>query len=188
MKSISLKFFLSHARISRPMPRLAWPADTLTRLLLRVAAGAVFITLGQMKFFDSILLGTDAISIPQGPEGFAQYLAAIGVPFPLFNAYMVCLIEMACGLGLMASAFLPAPGPLTRLCALPLTGDMVVALGTVGVPNLMGQPVMMQGVAVTTQAWRLPLEAVLLVICMLFLLRPLPRGATPPVKELTARV
>ncbi len=178
----------SHALASRPALRLPRPADTLTRIALRAMAGAVFITLGQMKLFDSILLGTDAVTIPQGPEGFAQYLAAIGIPFPLFNAYMVCLVEMLCGLGLVASAFLPSPGLLTRLCALPLTGDMIVALGTVGVPNLLGRPVVMDGVAVTTQAWRLPLEGVLLVICLLFLLRPLPSRSGQPVKGLTAGV
>lgn len=154
--------------------RLPASAETLARVALRAAAGTVFITLGQMKFFESILLGTDAVVIPDGPEGFAQYLAAIGVPFPLFNAYMVCWVEMICGLGLLLSAFLPASGCLTRLCALPLAGDMIVALLTVGIPNLLGSPVRMDGVAVTTQAWRLPLEASLLVIVLLFLWRPRP--------------
>ena len=164
-------------RSKRHSPR---QQETLARIALRTAAGGVFITLGAMKFFDRILLGTDAVTIPLGPEGFAQYLAAIGVPFPLFNAYMVCLVEILCGLGLIASAFAPFASRFTRLCALPLVGDMVVALATVGVPNLLGHPVMMQGVAVTQQAWRLPLEAVLLVICALFLWRPLP---TPSKEE-----
>ncbi len=164
----------AHASAGGRSFRLPRPADTLARVALRAAAGSVFITLGQMKFFDSILLGTDAVVIPNGPEGFAQYLAAIGLPFPLFNAYMVCWVEMICGLGLLLSAFLPASGHLTRLCALPLAGDMIVALLTVGIPNLWGSPVRMDGVAVTTQAWRLPLEATLLAMMLLFLWRPLP--------------
>jgi uncharacterized membrane protein YphA (DoxX/SURF4 family) len=155
--------------------RFTRPADSTVRLLLRVAAGVVFITLGQMKFFDSILLGTDAVTLPQGPEGFAQYLAAIGVPFPLLNAYMVCLLEMICGVGLVLSAFLPMPAITTRLAALPLVGDMVVALVTVGVPNLLGHPVMLEGVAVTHQAWRLPLELSLLLITLMLLIKPLAR-------------
>lgn len=166
----------AHSRWSSRLPRLPRTEESLLRIALRVVAGAVFITLGQMKFFDSILLGTDAVTLPTGPDGFAQYLAAIGVPFPLFNAYMVCLVEMLCGLGLVLSTFLPASAFLTRLCALPLVGDMIVALSTVGIPNLLGHPVMLGGVAVTTQAWRLPLEGLLLVISALFLVRP----RTPP--------
>jgi uncharacterized membrane protein YphA (DoxX/SURF4 family) len=165
--------------------RLPKSADTLARVALRAAAGTVFITLGYLKFFDSIHLGTDAVVIPSGPEGFAQYLAAIGVPFPLFNAYMVCWVEMICGLGLLLSSFLPASGHLTRLCALPLAGDMIVALATVGIPNLLGHPVMMEGVAVTTQSWRLPLEVIQLVIVMIFLWKPLPASSRLAVGRLS---
>jgi putative oxidoreductase len=155
------------------------PADSPLRLALRVAAAVAFVTLGQMKFFDSILLGTDAVVLPDGPTGFAQYLAAIGVPFPLLSAYMVCLVEMLCGVGLVLSAFLPAPGILTRLTALPLFVDMAVATVTVGIPNLLGHPVMLDGVAVTNQIWRLPLEAGLLAAMIYLLVRPLPRRREP---------
>lgn len=146
------------------------------RLAMRIIAGLVFITLGQMKFFDSILLGTDAISIPKGPEGFAQYLDAVGVPFPLLNAYMVCLVEMICGLGLMASAFLPRgrSAIATRMMAFPLMVDIFVATVAVGVRNAIGDPVRMQGIAVTAQVWRLPLEAALLLITLFFVIKPLP--------------
>lgn len=155
------------------------PADSTLRLVLRVAAMVAFVTLGQMKFFDSILLGTDAVVLPNGPEGFAQYLAAIGVPFPLLNAYMVCILEMICGVALVATAFLPKPSILTRLAALPLFFDMLVATITVGIPNLMGHPVMMDGVAVTNQIWRFPLEFSLLAITLLLVVRPLARRAEP---------
>jgi uncharacterized membrane protein YphA (DoxX/SURF4 family) len=155
------------------------PTDSTLRLVLRAAAMIAFVTLGQMKFFDSILLGTDAVVLPDGPEGFAQYLAAIGVPFPLLNAYMVCILEMLCGVGLLATAFLPKPAILTRLAALPLFADMVVATITVGIPNLMGNPVMMDGVAVTNQIWRLPLEFSLLAITLMLVVRPLARSREP---------
>jgi putative oxidoreductase len=157
------------------------PADSTLRLVLRVAAMIAFVTLGQMKFFDSILLGTDAVVLPQGPEGFAQYLAAIGVPFPLLNAYMVCILEMICGVGLVATAFMPKPSILTRLAALPLFIDMMVATITVGVPNLMGNPVMLDGVAVTNQIWRFPLEFSLLAITLMLVVRPLARRREPAV-------
>ncbi len=167
---------------TRPAPRtplLPRPADTPVRLVLRTLAGIVFVTLGQMKFFDSILLGTQAVSLPSGPEGFALYLGAIGVPFPLLNAYLVCLLEMICGVGLLLSAFLPAPALLTRLCALPLAGDMTVATLTVGLRNALGHPVLLEGVPVTQQFWRLPLEVSLLLITVLLLWRPLPRAPAP---------
>lgn len=145
------------------------------RFVLRFAAAFVFFTLGYIKFFHSIQLGTEAVSLPDGPEGFAQYLAAIGVPFPLFNAYLVCWVEMICGAGLVLSAFLPTPEILTRLAALPLMADMTVALLTVGIPNMLGHPVRLQEIAVTTQAWRLPLELAVFLIALMLLWRPLPR-------------
>jgi putative oxidoreductase len=152
------------------------------RFALRVIAGSVFIFLGQVKFFDSIHLGTEAVVLPRGPEGFAVYLGAIGVPFPLFNAYMVCWVEMSCGMLLMVGAFLPRNWStrLTRLTALPLMVDMLVAFVTVGLPNVLGRPVRVQDVAVTAQSWRLPLELALLVITGYLALKPLP---TFPVRE-----
>lgn len=162
-----------------PRLRLTRPKETAVRLGLRTAAALVFFTLGYIKFFHSIHLGTDAVVLPNGPEGFAQYLAAIGVPFPLFNAYMVCWVEMICGAGLVLSAFLPAPALLTRLAALPLVGDMTVALATVGIPNLLGHPVLLQGVAVTTQPWRLPLEFAVFLIALWLLWRPLAQARQP---------
>lgn len=147
------------------------------RFALRVIAGVVFIFLGQVKFFESIHLGTDEVVLPRGPEGFAIYLGAIGVPFPLFNAYMVCWVEMVCGMLLMLAAFLPRAYSVhvTRLTALPLMVDMLVALFTVGVPNALGHPVRVYHIAVTAQAWRLPLELALLLSTFYLVLNPLPR-------------
>ena len=166
---------LPHARSVRSTIRALRPSDSTLGLVLRAAAMIAFVTLGQMKFFDGILLGTDAVTLPQGPEGFAPYLAAIGVPFPLLNAYMVCILEMVCGVGLLMTAFLPKASILTRLAALPLFFDMVVATLTVGLRNLMGNPVMMDGIAVTNQVWRLPLELSLLAITLILLVKPLAR-------------
>lgn len=157
-------------------------AESRGRFLLRIFAGLVFIFLGQAKFFDSIHLGTAAISLPRGPEGFALYLSAIGVPFPLFNAYLVCLAEILCGALLLISPFLlqPYSSYATRLAALPLMVDMIVATLTVGVPNALGHPVRIHDIAVTEQPWRLPLEVCLLVITLYLLVRPLPRLQPEP--------
>src|SRR5690349_19872312 len=62
-----------------PALRLPRPADTTLRMALRFVAAFFFVTLGSMKFFDTIPLGTDAVSLPQGPVGFALYLQAVGV-------------------------------------------------------------------------------------------------------------
>ncbi|NMO20091.1 DoxX family protein [Pyxidicoccus fallax] len=158
------------------------------RFALRIIAGTVFVFLGQVKFFDTIHLGTDAVVLPRGPVGFAVYLSAVGVPFPLFHAYMVCWVEMVCGLFLMVGAFLPraCSTHLTRLTALPLMLDMVVALFTVGVPNALGHPVRVNDVAVTAQAWRLPLELVLLAITGYLVLKPLPAFQVRAPEEVTS--
>ncbi len=153
--------------------RLPRPTESSLRMMLRLVAGFFFFTFGYVKFFDTIALGTTAVTLPVGPVGFALYLEAVGVPFPLLNAYMVCWVEMVLGVGLVLSPFLPVSALLTRLCALPLAGDMVVALVTVGVPNLMGNPVLLDGVPVTTQLWRFPLELMLLLISVLLLWKPL---------------
>ncbi|QSQ27067.1 DoxX family protein [Pyxidicoccus parkwayensis] len=147
------------------------------RFALRVIAGVVFVFLGEVKFFASIHLGTDAVVLPRGPEGFAIYLGAIGVPFPLFNAYLVCWVEMVCGIFLMLAAFLPRSTSvhITRLTALPLMVDMLVAFFTVGLPNALGHPVRVNHIAVTTQVWRLPLELALLLITFYLMLNPIPR-------------
>jgi uncharacterized membrane protein YphA (DoxX/SURF4 family) len=156
-------------------PDSARIVESPQRFALRVLAGVVFVFLGQAKFFDSIHLGADAV-LPRGPAGFAMYLSAIGVPFPLFNAYMVCWVEIICGLLLMVGAFLPRPWSVhvTRLSAFPLMVDMLVAFVTVGLPNLFGHPVRVNDIAVTAQAWRLPLEVVLLLITFYLALRPIP--------------
>lgn len=169
---LAVRNFTHTAPALAPALRLPRPADSTTRMALRLVAGFFFFTFGYMKFFDTIMLGTEAVSLPQGPIGFALYLEAVGVPFPLLNAYVVCLVEMLCGVGLVLSPFLPAPSLLTRLCALPLTVAMAVAVITVGVRNLLGHPVLLNGVPVTAQFWRLPLEFMLLLISVLLLWRP----------------
>jgi len=166
-------------RLHRRGPHPHWPAETSLRLVLRAAVGMVFFVLGYLKFFETIPLGTEAVALPRGVEGFGQYLGLIGVPLPLLSAYVVCLVEMICGPALLVSAFLPAPAVLTRLSALPLMVAMTVATLTVGVPNLLGEPVLLHGVAITAQAWRFPLETAQLAIAVLFLWRPLPKRRAP---------
>jgi uncharacterized membrane protein YphA (DoxX/SURF4 family) len=86
-------------------------------ILVRLAVGGVFVSSGMVKFlFDN-----------QGPGRFAK----IGLPDPGTLATGVGAIEVVCGL-------LVAAGLFTRLAALPLVLDMLVALATTKVPLLFG--------------------------------------------------
>jgi putative oxidoreductase len=79
-------------------------------LILRLALGVTFVAHGREKLRD--------------PAGFAGFLRQIHVPFPLFNAWLVVLLETVGAVLLML-------GLATRLIALGLAIDMIVALATV---------------------------------------------------------
>ncbi|MEM1107836.1 MAG: DoxX family protein [Planctomycetota bacterium] len=76
-------------------------------LLLRVTLGGLFVFHGGAK-------------ISGGIDGFAGYLASLGVPFPLLNAYLAAGTEIVAGVAV-------ALGLLTRLASLPLAFTMGVA-------------------------------------------------------------
>jgi putative oxidoreductase len=78
-------------------------------LMLRLALGSVMFVAGWKKVFEF------------GVASFGRALAAEGVPLPEFFAYAVTLLELVGG------AFLIV-GLLSRLAALLLTIDMVVAI------------------------------------------------------------
>ncbi len=86
-------------------------------LALRVAVGFVFWTSGAVKF----------LFPNQGPLRFAK----IGFLAPTELAYMVGGVEIICGSLLLVGLF-------TRLAAVPLVIDMLVALATTKVPLLFG--------------------------------------------------
>lgn len=170
----------AEARRARFEPWLVHVPETQGRFQLRGVTGVIFILFGMMKLFDTtlpILVGAPGLHVPTGVEGFAQLLAGLGVPFPLFNAWFVIAVEVLCGLGLILGARLPATRLLTRLCALPLAVDMVVAL-SVGVRQVTGNPVVLQGLPVMNQFWRLPLEVSLLVGMVYLLCRPVAHRRT----------
>jgi uncharacterized membrane protein YphA (DoxX/SURF4 family) len=91
--------------------------DRLSRatVVLRAAVGGVFLASGTVKFlFDN-----------QGPGRFAK------IGFPQDVAYFVGSVEIVCGALLVVGLF-------TRLAAIPLVFDMIVALLTTKVPLLFG--------------------------------------------------
>lgn len=108
------------------MPR-ALPGDRIERLarsdapasilLVRCVVGAVFLLEGCLKFHDPAVFG-------------AGRFAKIGIPFPSFSAPFDGVFEIVCGIALMA-------GFLTRLAAIPMIINMVVAISSTKMPLLL---------------------------------------------------
>jgi len=89
------------------------PAATL---LVRLLVGGVFLSEGIQKF-----LFPDALGVGR--------FVKIGIPAPGVMAPFVGVVEIACGLLLVV-------GLLTRLAAIPLVVDMLVAIATTKIPLL----------------------------------------------------
>ncbi len=85
-------------------------------LLLRVGVGVTFLPHGWNKI--------NPRGPVKGPAGFAGWLRQLGVPAPLFFAWVVALLESV-GAGLLIL------GLLTRLIALGLAIEMLVAIALV---------------------------------------------------------
>ena len=86
-------------------------------ILVRLVVGAVFLSEGVQKFLFSDALGVGRF-------------VKIGIPAPEIMAPFVGVFEIGCGALLLA-------GLLTRLAAIPLIIDMVVAIATTKIPMLM---------------------------------------------------
>ena len=86
-------------------------------VLIRLLVGAVFLSEGIQKFLFSNELGVGRFS-------------KIGIPAPQVMAPFVGVIEIVCGALLIV-------GLLTRLAALPLIINMLVAISTTKIPILL---------------------------------------------------
>lgn len=146
------------------------------RFALRATAAFAFLVLGAMKLsvrvFEEPILGTSGLHLLPGPAGFAQFLADAGAPLPQLGAWLCLTAEIGCGAGLLLGAFVPLARIFTRLFALSLAFDMVVALLAAGVRNALGHPVLREGMPAMSPPWRLPVELMLLACMTYFLLRP----------------
>lgn len=87
-------------------------------LLVRIAVGMVFIAEGIQKFLYADSLGVGRF-------------AKIGIPAPQIMAPFVGIVEIACGALVLL-------GLLTRLAAVPLIADMMVAIASTKLPVLLG--------------------------------------------------
>ncbi len=82
-------------------------------LVLRIALGVVFIYHGYPKFFKVPPIG--------GAAGFAKFLGMMGIPIPLFFAWVVAVLEFWGGIALVL-------GLATRWLGLLFAIDMLVAI------------------------------------------------------------
>lgn len=87
-------------------------------VLIRLSVGAVFLTEGIQKF------------LFPGEVGAGRF-ARIGIPAPDVTGPFVGVVEVVCGLLLLL-------GLLTRLAAIPLIVDMLVAIISTKAPILLG--------------------------------------------------
>lgn len=99
--------------------RLLDPRAPAATVLIRIATGVVFLSEGIQKF-----LYPDALGVGR--------FAKIGIPAPETMGPFVGFIEVVCGALLLV-------GLLTRLAALPLIINMLVALASTKVPILIGR-------------------------------------------------
>jgi uncharacterized membrane protein YphA (DoxX/SURF4 family) len=105
------------AGIGERMHRIAFSTAPRSTLLIRAIVGAVFLLEGCLKFLD-----------PQG-LGVGRFVK-IGIPFPSFSAPFDGIFEIACGISLML-------GLLTRVAAIPMIVNMIVAITTTKIPLLL---------------------------------------------------
>jgi len=100
-----------------------WQATESVLATLRAAEWipitAVRILIGLFYFIS----GAYKLLVPARFSMMEQTLAQSHIPFPHVNAILLSLVEVVCGAGLVV-------GLLTRLCALVLAVDMIVAIAT----------------------------------------------------------
>jgi putative oxidoreductase len=100
-----------------PMRRILATTAPAEVILIRLVVGCVFLSEGMQKFLFPAALGVGR---------FAQ----IPIPAPQFFAPFVGVFEIGCGLAIIA-------GLATRIAAVPLIIDMIVAITTTKLPILL---------------------------------------------------
>jgi uncharacterized membrane protein YphA (DoxX/SURF4 family) len=104
-------------------PAFQWRAFSESRapaavVLIRVAVGVIFASEGLLKCIYPSALGTGRF-------------AKIGIPMPEVTGPFIAGVELVCGLLMLG-------GVATRLAAVPLIADMIVAICSTKVPALLG--------------------------------------------------
>ncbi len=125
--------------IAKLLMTSAPPAVVLVRLIV----GAVFLSEGIQKFLFPTALGVGRF-------------AKIGIPWPELSAPFVGVFEVSCGLLIIL-------GLATRLAAIPLIIDMLVAIATTKIPMLIKSGLWSTAHEARTD-WSMVLGAVFLLI------------------------
>ena len=140
--------------LSRGIPTIlptSPPSEPFARRHTRQISGGLFILAGAFKLIVPFL----------GGPNFADFARALHLPFPQLFALALPLIEIGGGACLLLNRHI-------RPAAAILAIDMIFAIGLVGAPGLRGQAIKIGATSIGTEAWRVPLE-VMLLIAMLFL-------------------
>jgi putative oxidoreductase len=98
------------------MVKLTATFPDLSKLLLRLAAGASFVFHGSQKLFGAF--GGSGI------EGFTKFIGSLGIPYAEVNAWLAAGTEFFCGIALIIGFF-------ARLASIPLIVVMGVAIYSV---------------------------------------------------------
>jgi len=112
-------------------------------ILIRLTVGAVFLSEGIQKFLFPVELGVGRF-------------IEIGIPIPEFFAPFVGLIEILCGSLILI-------GWLTRLAAIPLIIDMIVAIYSTKIPILIEKGIWKMAHEARTD-WSMLLGSIFLLI------------------------
>jgi putative oxidoreductase len=112
----TVPFAASEPGKSQRLRRLASTRAPLATVLLRAIVGAVFVLEGILKFLNPQELGVGRF-------------IKIGIPFPAFFAPFDGVFEIGCGILLLL-------GLMTRLGAIPMIINMIVAITSTKIPLL----------------------------------------------------
>ena len=118
-------------------------------LLIRLAVGCVFLSEGVQKF------------LFPGQLGVGRFVK-IGIPAPQVMAPFVGWVEIVCGSLLLL-------GLLTRLAAIPLIIDMLVAIATTKIPILWGMSPIIAGKGFWAMAHEARVDFAMLLGCSFLL-------------------
>ena len=115
----------------------------------RYGLAVVFVVAGVGKLTSPLFA---PLVLPGAPT-FGDVLASLGVPLPYVTAPVVSVVELVGGLTLLAGR-----QPWMAVASVVLAVDMMVALATLSLPSTFVQPIVVNGLTLGNELWRLPLE------------------------------
>ncbi|MDF2441510.1 MAG: putative oxidoreductase [Abditibacteriota bacterium] len=129
-------------------------------LIVRRAAGSAFVLAGTFK----VLLWGWHLLHPNTSD-FAAALHQLGVPMPALFALLLPVVEILAGLCLLRDQWIRAVAAILAI-------DIVTAIALVGLPGWRGRALQIGAQSIGQEAWRLPLEMLLLVAMLWLIAKP----------------